>query len=86
MFLPLISKNSSANTFGPLSIALPDPLNIRPNMSSETGILRVSPVNSTCVALASTPCVPSKTYKMNWNIDKRLDIKSVYYTFYDRYY
>jgi hypothetical protein len=47
---------------GPLSIGFPDPLNTRPSMSSETGMFRVLPVNSTRVFLASMPEVPSKTY------------------------
>ena len=34
-----------------------------PNMSSETGILRISPVNSHVVCLASIPEVPSNTLK-----------------------
>lgn len=33
----------------------------KPNMSSETGILKMSPVNSHVVCLASIPDVPSNT-------------------------
>jgi hypothetical protein len=61
---PLMSKYSSANTLGPLSIGRPEPSKIRPNMSSETGIFKLSPVNSTVVLRTSTPEVPSKTYPM----------------------
>src|SRR5579859_5810474 len=39
----------------------PEPLKIRPNMSSETAIRRSSPVNWTVVFLTSMPEVPSKT-------------------------
>ena len=49
---------------GPLSMGLPEPLKIRPNMSSETGVLRMSPVNSQVVCLASMAAVPSKTWTM----------------------
>ena len=58
---PLISRCSSAKTFGPLSIGLPEPSKIRPSMSSDTGIFRFWPVNSTVVLRVSTPVVPSKT-------------------------
>jgi hypothetical protein len=34
-----------------------------PNMSSETGVLKISPVNSHVVCLASIPDVPSNTYQ-----------------------
>ena len=44
-----------------LSMGFPDPLNIRPNMSSDTGIFNTSPVNSTVVFLLSIPEVPSNT-------------------------
>jgi hypothetical protein len=44
-----------------LSMGLPDPLKIRPSMSSDTGIVKTSPVNSTRVFLLSIPLVPSKT-------------------------
>lgn len=44
---PFISRYSSAKTFGPLSIARPDPSNMRPSISSDTPSLRLSPVNST---------------------------------------
>lgn len=57
-----MSRYSSANTFGPLSIGNPDPLKIRPSMSSETGSFMLEPVNSTWVALTSMPDVPSKTW------------------------
>ena len=36
MFLPWISKKSSANTGGPLSIGLPEPLNTRPVKNKPT--------------------------------------------------
>lgn len=39
-------RNFSAKTGGPLSIGTPDPLNDRPNISSEIGIYIVCPVNS----------------------------------------
>lgn len=42
-----MSKNSSANIYGPLSIGTPEPLNTLPNISSEIGIFKTSPVNST---------------------------------------
>lgn len=45
--IPYISKNSSANIYGPLSIGTPEPLNTLPNISSEIGIFNTSPVNST---------------------------------------
>jgi hypothetical protein len=48
-------------------MGLPDPLNTRPSISSETGICRVLPVNLTCVCFASIPEVPSKTY---WRKDE----------------
>lgn len=51
--LPLISKNSSARTLGPLSIARPDPSKIRPSMSSDTPSFKLSPVNSTRVCSKS---------------------------------
>lgn len=44
-----MSRYSSANTLGPLSIALPEPSKIRPNMSSDTPSFKLSPVNSTLV-------------------------------------
>jgi hypothetical protein len=59
----MISRKSSAKTAGPLSMAFPEPLNTLPNMSSETGVLKISPVNSHVVCLASIPDVPSKTLK-----------------------
>eukprot|EP00438_Fugacium_kawagutii_P014061 Skav204168 [mRNA] locus=scaffold903:408718:420898:- [translate_table: standard] len=43
---PLMSRNSSAKTEGPLSMGLPEPLKARPMRSSEMGIFKVSPVNS----------------------------------------
>jgi hypothetical protein len=42
-----MSKYSSGSTLGPLSIALPEPSKIRPNISSETPSFRLCPVNST---------------------------------------
>ena len=59
-----MSRKSSAITVGPLSMGFPDPLKIRPSMSSETGVRKMSPVNSQVVFLASIPDVPSKT----WNV------------------
>ena len=56
-----MSRKSSAITVGPLSMGFPDPLKIRPSMSSETGVRKMSPVNSQVVFLASIPDVPSKT-------------------------
>jgi len=56
---PVISKKSSANIGGPLSIGLPDPLNVLPNISSEIGIFNTSPVNSQTVCVLSIPFVPS---------------------------
>lgn len=44
-----------------LSMAVPDPLKMRPTMSSLTGMRIMSPTNSTRVALTSIPLVPSKT-------------------------
>ena len=37
----MMSNKSSAMMGGPLSIGFPDPLNIRPNMSSDTGVLNI---------------------------------------------
>lgn len=34
-----------------------------PNMSDDTGVLKMSPVNSHVVCLASIPDVPSNTYE-----------------------
>lgn len=42
-------------------MGFPEPLNTRPNISSDTGVLRISPVNSQTVCLASIPEVPSNT-------------------------
>lgn len=42
-------------------MALPDPLNVRPSISSEIAILSTSPVNSQCVWRLSMPSVPSNT-------------------------
>jgi len=44
-----------------LSIGLPEPLKMRPSMSSDTGVVRMLPENSTDVPLLSMPDVPSKT-------------------------
>ena len=49
-------------------MGLPEPLKTRPSMSSETGVRRMSPVNSHIVFLASIPDVPSNT----WSEDVRL--------------
>ena len=59
--IPLMSRNSSASTAGPLSIGLPEPLKMRPSMSSETGVVRMFPENSTVVFWLSMPDVPSNT-------------------------
>mmetsp|Transcript_83168 Transcript_83168/g.147250 ORF Transcript_83168/g.147250 Transcript_83168/m.147250 type:complete len:215 (+) Transcript_83168:98-742(+) len=61
---PLMSRNSSASTTGPLSIGLPEPLKARPMRSSEIGILSVSPVNSIWQFLLSMSLVPSNTCTM----------------------
>jgi hypothetical protein len=61
----MISKKSSARTFGPPSIGFPDPLKVLPNISSEMGILSTSPVNSTYVFTTSIFCVPSKIFLNN---------------------
>lgn len=45
----------------PLSIGFPEPLKTLPNISSDTGVLKMSPVNSQSVFFASIPDVPSKT-------------------------
>ena len=58
---PLMSRKSSGNTAGPLSIGLPEPLKMRPSMSSETGVVRMLPENSTAVPSVSMPDVPSNT-------------------------
>ena len=42
-------------------MTLPDPLNDRPSISSETPIFNTSPVNSQRVLRLSIPAVPSKT-------------------------
>lgn len=39
-------------------------VSVLPNMSSDTGVLRISPVNSHNVCLASIPEVPSNTYNI----------------------
>lgn len=44
-----------------LSIGLPEPLKMRPSMSSDTGVVRISPENSTEVLVLSIPEVPSNT-------------------------
>mmetsp|Transcript_3047 Transcript_3047/g.8408 ORF Transcript_3047/g.8408 Transcript_3047/m.8408 type:complete len:252 (-) Transcript_3047:107-862(-) len=59
--IPWISRNASGSTGGPPSIGFPEPLKIRPNISRETGVFRISPVNSQCVRLLSIPVVPSNT-------------------------
>mmetsp|Transcript_3536 Transcript_3536/g.10831 ORF Transcript_3536/g.10831 Transcript_3536/m.10831 type:complete len:204 (-) Transcript_3536:253-864(-) len=61
---PLMSRNSSARTTGPLSMGFPEPLKARPMRSSEMGIFRVSPVNSMWQFLLSMLLVPSKTCTM----------------------
>mmetsp|Transcript_69951 Transcript_69951/g.176250 ORF Transcript_69951/g.176250 Transcript_69951/m.176250 type:complete len:232 (+) Transcript_69951:602-1297(+) len=59
---PLMSRNSSAKTAGPLSMGLPEPLKALPMRSSEMGIFNVSPVNSMWQFLLSMLLVPSKTW------------------------
>lgn len=49
-------------------MGFPEPLNTRPSISSETGIFKVLPVNSTRVFLASMPEVPSKTFYNNHSV------------------
>mmetsp|Transcript_65896 Transcript_65896/g.190923 ORF Transcript_65896/g.190923 Transcript_65896/m.190923 type:complete len:204 (-) Transcript_65896:201-812(-) len=61
---PLMSRNSSASTAGPLSMGLPEPLKARPIRSSEIGIFSVSPVNSMWQFLLSILLVPSNTWTM----------------------
>lgn len=68
--LPLIGRYSSAMTFGPLSIGLPQPLKARPMRSCEIGIFMVSPVNSTWQSRLSMPLVPSKTYSVCKHAEK----------------
>ncbi len=58
---PLMSRESSAHTLGPLSMGLPLPLKTRPNMSSETASFMDAPEKAIRVAQVSTPEVPSKT-------------------------
>lgn len=52
-----MSRYSSANTLGPLSIARPDPSKIRPSISSDTPSFKLWPVNSTfvCRQVVSIP-------------------------------
>lgn len=69
-----MSRKSSAKTGGPLSIGLPDPLNTRPSISSETAVRRISPVNSQRVCLASIPDVPSKTFNQQFFSTKKIFI------------
>ena len=63
--------------------------NSLPNMSSDTGIRRISPVNSQVVCLASIPDVPSNTWNIkecDWHKHNRslswLFIKSIRYKTY----
>lgn len=60
--MPLMSRYSSASTGGPLSMGLPEPLKMRPSMSSDTGVVKILPVNSMEVRRLSMPAVPSKTW------------------------
>lgn len=60
--LTWMSMNFSANTGGPWSIGIPDPLKDLPSISIDIGILRTSPVNSTWVCRLSMPEVPSKIW------------------------
>jgi len=39
-YLPEISKYASGNIGGPLSIGFPEPLKMRPSISSDTGVFR----------------------------------------------
>ena len=62
MGIPWMSKKASARTSGPSSIGFPLPLKMRPSMSLDTGVFRISPVNVHDVCLLSIPLVPSKTW------------------------
>lgn len=62
-----MSRKSSARTGGPWSIGWPWPLNWRPSISVEMGILSTSPVNSQCVCVLSMSAVPSKIYAVKHN-------------------
>mmetsp|Transcript_17087 Transcript_17087/g.55789 ORF Transcript_17087/g.55789 Transcript_17087/m.55789 type:complete len:225 (-) Transcript_17087:125-799(-) len=62
MGMPLMSRYSSASTGGPLSMGLPEPLKMRPSMSSDTGVVKMLPVNSMEVRRLSMPAVPSNTW------------------------
>ena len=59
---PLISRYASGRTLGLLSMTFPEPLNDLPSISSDTPILRTSPVNSQRVLRLSISDVPSKTW------------------------
>lgn len=50
-----------------------------PNMSSDTGILRMSPVNSHSVCLASIPDVPSNTYKASQSYVYHFEYWNMYF-------
>mmetsp|Transcript_10501 Transcript_10501/g.16807 ORF Transcript_10501/g.16807 Transcript_10501/m.16807 type:complete len:207 (+) Transcript_10501:1257-1877(+) len=61
---PWMSSIASGITGGPPSMGTPEPLKMRPSMSSDTGVLSTSPVNSSFVLRPSTPDVPSNTCTM----------------------
>lgn len=50
-----------------------------PNMSSETGMRRMSPVNSHVVCLASMPDVPSNTCEEKNNINKLFSAQDTHF-------
>ena len=61
-FVQIMCAKSEKKDMPTLSMGLPDPLKIRPSISSDTGMVKTSPVNSTRVFLLSIPLVPSKTW------------------------
>lgn len=56
--LPLMSRNSSAMTAGPLSMGLPEPLKIRPGGNKECRKMAVLPAS----ARPLTPYIPSEAH------------------------
>ena len=61
MLDPWMSRYCSGITGGPPSMGIPEPLKMRPSISSATGVFSTSPVNSSFVFFPSTPLVPSNT-------------------------
>lgn len=55
-----------------------------PNISSDTGTRRISPVNSHVVCLASIPDVPSNTLQYTQHGKPHASIKSPFNTLIDR--